>query len=205
MRKRLDEQRLAASGRHAAPARQAALRCDPRVGKKLDVLDVGNHGVENDGRWFRPAKLIDDHVAYKHTQRRLTAVVPVRAQKPCTPQTRDGQRIEHVIIGRRIEDSARRIKIAVTRRQTGNEEGGIGGAVDVTGAATDAGATRHVAEHIGRTESEVAEVDQIGFAGGLTLEDFTWFLQRVLIEFRPIRQYRLAAVDGKRLQTGQRC
>src|SRR4029077_14722340 len=90
------------------------------------------------------------------------------------------------------------------RRQARNEKRGIGGAVDVAGAAADPGATCHIAEHVRRDESQVAQVDEIRLADGLTLEDLTWLLQRVLIQFRSIRQYGLAAVDGKRLQIGWR-
>src|SRR6267378_4123741 len=72
-------------------------------------------------------------------------------------------------------------------------------AVDMAGAATHAGLPRHAAENPRRTESQIAEIDQIGFATAARFgaEYLARLIERILVEFGFRRQCGLIAVDRK--------
>jgi hypothetical protein len=105
MRKRAREECLAAS------LRRAGLRCQPpawakvRIGKKIDILNIDDHSIDNCGRRLGAGELVGDNVANKVTQRRRPAIMAVGSQKAGAAQARDRHGVEQTVVGLCIEQS----------------------------------------------------------------------------------------------------
>ena len=146
MRERLCEQRFAAAFGVADPADQPPGRTKTRIRQEIDVLDVGDDGVENGGRRLGSGELVDDDVADEVAQRRHPAVGAIGREIARAAQARNPDRIEHAVVRLRIEQRTRGVEISRPCRHLRNEELGVAGAVDMAGFAADAGLLRDIAE-----------------------------------------------------------
>ncbi len=197
--KRFPEQDLAATLGLARMRGELAGRAEARVRQEIDVLDIGDDRVDNRGRRLRARELADDDVAHEIAQRSGPAVVSIGCEIACAAQARDGHRVEQAVVRLPIEQRARGVEGAGTRRQSRHEQLGVGHAVDVASAAADAGLARDLAQDVGRAESEITQVDQVGLApaGSLGMEALARLGERLLVQVGSGRQHRLVASDRK--------
>src|SRR5258706_5006160 len=122
----------------------------------------------------------------------------IRSEIARAAQARDPDRIEHEVVGFRIEQRAGGVEIAGACRHLGDKQLGVAGAVDVAGLAADAGLSRNAAEDAGRTERQIAEIYHIRLgARGFRPEHFARPVERILVEFGFRRQRGLITVDRK--------
>src|SRR6201992_3193463 len=98
VRERLCEQRLAAPFGLVDLPSQPAAGSQAGIGQKIDVMDVGDDGIDNDRRRFGTGELVDDDVADEIVQRRHPAVVAVGREVARTAQARDRDRIQYAIV-----------------------------------------------------------------------------------------------------------
>src|SRR5262249_28037470 len=89
----------------------------------------------------------DDDVAHEFAQRANAAVMAVRREISRTAQAGDPHRIEHVVVGLWIEQWTCGVEGAGPCRHAGDEQLGIARAVDVAGAAADAGTAGDITEY----------------------------------------------------------
>src|SRR5207253_1139054 len=109
------------------------------------------------GRWLRASELVDDDVADEVAQGSRPSIMAIGSQKASAAQARDRHRVEQTVVGLRIEQTAGGDEIARSGRQTRNVEFGIGGAVDMAAAATDAGLPGGATEDRRRTEGRIPQ------------------------------------------------
>lgn len=145
-RERLAEQRLAPACGDARALGEAALGPELRIGQEVDILDVSDERVENARGRLGSGELADDDVVDEVAQRCEAAVMAIGGEIACAAQTRRRHRIEYAIVGLGVEQRTRRVEIAGPSREARDEQLGVAGAVDVTGAAAHAGLPRDAAE-----------------------------------------------------------
>ena len=89
VRERLCEQRFAAALRFADLADQPPAGTETGIGQEIDVLDIGDDGIEDDRRRLGPGELVDDDVVDEIAQRRHAAVVAIGRKIARAAQARD--------------------------------------------------------------------------------------------------------------------
>ena len=89
VRKRLHEQRFAATLQFADLSDQSAAGTKAGIGQEVDILDIGDDGIEGNRGRFRPGKLVDDNVVDEIAQRWHPAVVAIGRKIACAAQARD--------------------------------------------------------------------------------------------------------------------
>src|ERR1700742_3559941 len=98
MRKWLCEQRFAATFGFVNRSDEPATGTETWIGQKVDILDIGDDGVEDGWGRLGACELIDDDVANEIAQRGDTAIVAIRREIARTTQARDPDRVEHAIV-----------------------------------------------------------------------------------------------------------
>src|SRR3984957_10151980 len=199
VRKWLVEQHLAVLFRLAQGPREFACGAKPPVRHEIDVFYISDHRVEDFRRRLSARKFIDDDVAHEVGQRQCSSVVAVGCEQMRAAQARYGQRIENAVVGLWIEQVSGRIEGPGLRRQAGNIQSRIRGAVDVTSVAADSRLPSGAAESQRRTECHIAEGHQVGLAAAAAFraEDFAGLIEGLLAQFRAGRkQARISAKFG---------
>ena len=146
MAERLVEQRLAAARGIGGFVGQAAADAEFRIGQKGDFLDVGFQRVEHLLRRLRSGEFIDDGVADEIAQRGKATVMSIGREIFRPTQARRRHRVDHAIVGLRIEQRPADVEGTGSLDSAGNEQLGIVMALLVAGFATDAGLARDAAE-----------------------------------------------------------
>jgi len=95
------------------------------IRQEIDILDIGDDGVENGGRRLGSWNSLNDDVVDEIAQRGHAAVDAIGRERARAAQARDPDRIEHEIVGLRIEQRTGGVEISGARRHLRHEEFGV--------------------------------------------------------------------------------
>jgi hypothetical protein len=205
VREWLKKQRFAATLGVVRPRAQPPAGGEVQVGQEIDVLDIGNDGVEDGRGRLGTVEFVDDDVADEIPQRRNPAVVSIWRHEPCAAQARDPDRIARPVVRPGIEQRTSGIEISGAGGHAGDIELAVAGAVDMTGSATHASAAGGTTQDEVGVERQVAEINHVRFGTSEAFrpEHLARLVKRFLIQLGARRQYRLVAAQRERVPDAQ--
>ena len=161
-------------GRRVGGIGELSRRLQLRIRQVIDLLHIGDDGVDQLRRGLRPVELVDDHIAGEITQRGDAAVASIGGEVADAPQARDVDVAMQIVGGLGVEQGIDHRQPARPVGKPGNEHELIDVALVMAGLAADPRPARRIAEDQRRGEGHIAQRDEIALppAIGLVMQNF---------------------------------